>query len=197
MQRDYPEWDIDDDTAEIVDRSVRDEIYRDVPPGTDSVASEEQVGRQELTARLAGTRDKSSRAWKTARDTLTRYRSGRRAVGPRNAARIRAATEAARRDSIRAARRAHVEITAGWTTSRTRWLGKPVADLTGEDLTDFLAAIEEGDTLGAIQIVADVYGLDPEFVLEIDADNGFDISILADAVQDDSNGEASEGRARE
>jgi hypothetical protein len=168
MNRDYPEWDMSAGTRSRIDAQVREQIYRGVPPGEDSGASEQQIGREELTRRLAGTGDKSSRAWKTARDTLTRYRNGRRRVGSKNATRIRKATEAARRDRMHAARTARVQISAGWQTSRTLWLGKAVADLSGPDLYDFLDAIEAGNTLLAIQIVADVYGLDPEFVMSLE-----------------------------
>ncbi|WP_156934935.1 hypothetical protein [Pseudonocardia spinosispora] len=41
-------------------------------------------------------------------------------------------------------------VAAAWQTSRTRSIGKAVADLTGEDLTGFLAALEQGDFVGAI-----------------------------------------------
>ncbi len=47
-------------------------------------------------------------------------------------------------------------VTAAWQTSRTTWwIGKAIADLTGEDLTDFLAALEQGDFVGALQVVAE------------------------------------------
>lgn len=193
MERGYPEWDTDEETDQTVDEGVNDGVYRGVPPGEDVAGSEAQIGREELTRRLAGTDDKSSRAWKTARDTLTRYRSGRRRVGARNAARIRQATQAARRDQIRAARRLHVEIAAGWQTSRTLWLGRAVADLTGADLEDFLAAVAAGDTMLAVQIVADTYGLDPEFVMGID---DVDIEIVAEGITN-AEAEGGSGDSRE
>lgn len=167
MPRGYPDWDMSDGTADRIGRELASEVYRGVPPGTDSVAAERQIGREELTARLAGTTDRSARAWKTARDNLTRWRSGRRVIGPRNAARLRAAVEAARRDRIREARSVNVTVTASWQTSRTAWIGKAVADLTGEDLADFLTALEQRDFVGAVQIAAEAYGLDPEFVMAI------------------------------
>ncbi len=175
MARGYPGWDMDDDTERRIDQEVRGQVYEGVPPGTDSAAAEAQIGREELTARLAGTTDRTSRAWKSARDTLTRYRSGRRRVGPKNAARIRAATEAVRCDRIRASRVVNMTVTANWQTSRTAWIGKAVADLTGEDLTEFLAAVESGDTVGAVQILSDAYGLDPEFVQGINELGEIDI----------------------
>jgi hypothetical protein len=182
MERDYPDWDLDERAEELLDRGIRDQIYRGIPPGTDTVAAEAEIGRDELTARLAGTTDKSTRAWKTARDTLTRYRSGRRTPGPKNAARIREAIEAARRDRIRAARHARVDISAGWITSRTRWYGKAVADLTGDDLTDFIAAIEQDDMVLAVQIVADAYGLDPDYVMGLDISDGVGVSIFSEGL---------------
>ncbi|WP_028935540.1 hypothetical protein [Pseudonocardia spinosispora] len=180
MPRGYPDWDMSGETEDRIARELAAEVYRGVPPGTDSVAAERQVGREELTARLAGTSDRSSRAWKTARDNLTRWRSGRRAIGPRNAAKLRAAVEAARRDRIRESRVVNVTITANWQTSRTAWIGKAVADLTGEDLADFLTALEQRDYVGALQIAAEAYGLDPEFVMSINELG--EVTVSSDAI---------------
>jgi hypothetical protein len=175
MARDYPEWEMDDETRQGLAEQLDNALFGDVPAGGDVEAIVDQVGRDRVVEALAGTNDKQSREWKNARDRLSRYRRGARKPNQENRARLRGAAENKRRDDIRGRGSAHVRYDATFTTSKAPWIGYADADLTGSDLTDFLDAQAAGDYELAAQIVANAYGLDPEFVLSIDDLSGFDI----------------------
>jgi len=164
-----------DETRAELGRQREASMYSGVPDGADVEGIVGQVGRERLLEAMSGTTDRSSREWKNARDNLSRWRRGARHPSPVNRDRLRGAAEADRRQEIRQTGKATVRVDATVRTSKNRW-GYAEADLTGPDLTEFLAACEAGNDELATQVVFDAYGLDPEFVLSIEGIEGFDIS---------------------
>lgn len=186
MDRDYPHWDMDARTRDILNRQTRAATYSPgpAPPAADIRAVEDYVGKDRLIASMAGTTDKSSPQWKNARDRLGRYRRGDRSPNAANRQALRRAIDAARkrrarsrRRSVNRSRRLTVSFTATFTTSRKPWTGPVDGDLTGPDRDDFLDAINAGDGELAAQIVLEAYSLDPEFVLSIDNPSDFTVNL--------------------
>jgi hypothetical protein len=175
MPREYPAWDMDDNTRRQLGEGLDGALYSGVPGGADVEAVVQQVGRERLLEAMSGTTDKSSREWKNARDRLSRYRRGARHPDKANQAAMRGAAEARRRDQVRDRGHARVRFNATFITSKKPWEGYAVGDLTGPDLDDFLAAQAAGNSELAAQIVSEAYGLDPEFVLGIEGPSGFEI----------------------
>lgn len=175
MSGKYQNWRMSESTRNAARAQLEGALYRGVPEGTDVQGVESQIGRQRLIEEMAGTTDKQSRAWKTARDTLTRWRNGTRGIGPKNAGKIRKIAEGDRRR--RAGRRpVHVTITGDFKTSGSRWAnGKARAGLTGGASSDFMDAIEAGDSELAMQIAMDEYGLDPDRVEGIEHLEGIEM----------------------
>lgn len=176
MAGDYPDWDMSDQTRAQLRAGLDGALYAGVPGGDDVDAVVEHVGKDQLLQAMSGTADKSSREWKNARDNLSRWRRGARTPNRESQDKMRAAAEDKRRGEVRDARSVHVRYNATFRTSPPKkWVGYADADLTGSQLDDFLAAQAGGDSELAAQIVADAYGLDPEFVLGIEDLEGFDI----------------------
>jgi len=175
MAGDYPDWDMSDDTRAQLHAGLDGALFNGVPGGGDVDAVIEHVGRDRLLQAMSGTTDKRSREWKNARDNLSRWRRGARTPSKESQDRMRAAAEDKRRGDVRDARSVHVRYTATFITSKKPWDGYADADLTGPQLDGFLAAQANGDDELAAQIVADAYGLDPEFVLGIEGLSGFEI----------------------
>jgi hypothetical protein len=181
VARDYEPWEMPDTARAALDSAMRNGLYQGISrirTAGDVQALQAQLGRERLTALLAGTTDKRSRDWKNARDNLRRYRTGARGL-KRGAARLHGAAEQARRDRIRNLGTLHVTLRATVRTSRTEWDGKMDADLTGSDLVDFLSAADCGAWETAAQIVIDAYGLDPDLVLELTALDSIDYDLPA------------------
>lgn len=177
MAGQYENWRMSSATRDSARGQLERSLYRGVPEGTDIHGAESQIGRQRLIEEMAGTTDKQSRAWKTARDTLTRWRNGTRGIGPKNAAKVRKIAEGERRR--RASRRpVHVTITGDFKTSGSRWRnGQMRAGLTGSASSDLMDAIEAGDSELAMQIAMDEYGLDPDRVEGIEHLEGIEMQF--------------------
>jgi hypothetical protein len=183
VARDYEPWDMTDDTRSALNRVVRDNTYPDlgeIRGAADVRRVEARYGREALTAQLAGTTDRGTRAWKNARDNLSRWRTGRRTPSAASASRLGGGVRGLLGGRYRGYGSLHVELTATITTSRTSWSGKMYADLTGADLEDYLTACEGGNWEEAAMIVADAYGLDPEYILSLDEVHGFDVTPPTD-----------------
>lgn len=177
MARDYEQWDMSDDTRRQLGESIESGAYSGAPEARDAQgvqAMQDELGREELTRRLSGTDDKRSRAWKSARDSLSRWRSGRRAVSSQAAGRLQGASRAFWRLGMRQRGSVHVDLTVTVRTSRTSWTGVMSADLTGGALEDYLDALEAGNFEGVAQVVADNYGLDPEYIESVESVHGFE-----------------------
>ena len=175
MARDYPAWDMDDNTRRDLGDGLDGALYQGVPAGEDVEAIVAEVGRDRLLEAMSGTTDKRSREWKNARDNLSRWRRGARRPSEASRRQLRGAAEARRRDQVRDRGHARVRFNATFITSKKPWEGYAVGDLTGPDLDDFLAAQATGNSELAAQIVSEAYGLDPEFVLGIEGPSGFEI----------------------
>lgn len=178
MPREFPEPNIsDDDRSELRDRSERG-LWGDLPdPQTpeDVRRLQDQYGRDNLIQWLSGTTDKRSRAWKSARDGLSRRRSGRVGVGRAWRDKFRSAGRRGRSDRIRSRGTLNVSLTADIRTSRKWDYGRTMtADLSGSELEDYLEAAQDGRYEDAALIVADSYGIDPEYIVEIANVSGFD-----------------------
>lgn len=155
----------------------QDALAITAPPPGDITAAEAFTGRDRLTAAIAGTTDRSTRAWANARRNLSRYRNGQRHPDPpRRAAISRAVTAELRRrrreqrSKPATARIAHVEMEATITVSDRPWTGIIYATLTGPDLDDFRLALAAADHETATQILLDGYELPYILHLENPAD---------------------------
>lgn len=137
----------------------------------------ERVGTARLAEMMAGTADRTSRAFKAALRNAQRWRQGRR---PRASTRQRV-DEAVRRDvadRARQARKVAYKVKANWVTSRHEWEGVASGSLTGQDLRDWAAAVEAGDWEEAAAIQAGEYfqgGRD--IVLAAEDPRDFEITI--------------------
>lgn len=178
MPREFPEWQMNDDDERALHDQVDSSMFGDLPaPETpeDVRAMQDRFGRDNLVAWLSGTTDKRSREWKSARDGLSRRRAGRTGIGRRWRDKFRTAGRRARSAGIRSRGSLHVSLTADIRTSRTWDYGRTMsADLTGNDLQDYLDALEAGAYTNAAMIVADAYGIDPDVILEITNISGFE-----------------------
>lgn len=175
-RRRYPRWQMPDDAKGNLRGLMDQKMYGDIPPSDDVEGLVGQLGREDLIARLSGTTDRSSREWKRARDNVSRWRRGTRHPSEANRTRLGAAAKDARRQTIRTQGRASVRLSGTFRTSRNLW-GYAAADLTGDDLRDFLDAEASGDMERSSQIIADAYGLDPEYVIEMREVDGFDFEF--------------------
>src|SRR6516162_4415732 len=102
MPREYPAWDMDDNTRRERGEGLDGALYSGVPGGADVEAVVQQVGRERLLEAMSGTTDKSSREWKNARDNLSRWRRGARHPNEASRNQLRGAAEARRRDQVQA-----------------------------------------------------------------------------------------------
>lgn len=169
---------MEDETRQALSESLENELFAgiEVPSSPAEVRRmQDQFGKENLTAWLAGTTDKGSRAWKSARDGLSRRRSGRGGIGKLWRDKFRTAGRRARSSGIRSRGSLHVKLTADITTSRTTDYGRTMeADLTGSALEDYLDAIESGNYEQAAMINADAYGIDPDIIIGLQNISGFD-----------------------
>ena len=156
--------------------AMDDAVVGEVPEGTDLAAIEESVGRQELTARMAGTTDRGSRAWKSARDALTRWRSGRRGIGGRSAARLRQAARGAAVDSRRG-QPLSVSASVSMRVSSRWWAGSAAATLTGGDADAFLDALANGDHETAAGVFLEDGYLNGQSIAELGSFDGFEFGF--------------------
>lgn len=136
------QWDVSDRARQQLTDQMRQAMYG--APG-------DTAGRRERAMQMAGTRDTRSRAYKSARDRLGRWSKGQRKP---NKASLRRLTD----QRTKGGRGIKVSITATFTTSKTKWTGKPTAYLSGDALDDFQGAIAQGDSVLAVQILANEYG---------------------------------------
>lgn len=156
---------------------MEETTFRDVNPG-DVAGLVAQMGKRQLAERMAGTTDRSSRAYKNARDNISRWMRGART--PRAAAttqRLEKAARAGKLDELRQRSSLRVSARADVTVSKRKWSnGQMEAFLEGGALATYLDALENGDHAGALGVVMDEYGLDPDMVASIDAIHGFEMS---------------------
>lgn len=187
MPRD-DEWEMSDQTRAQLHEQITSEMFgqiSDPQSPADVRAMQDRYGKENLTAWLAGTRDKSSRAWKSARDGLSRRRTGRGGIGKLWRDKFRTAQRRAQSDRVRSRGSLSVTLTADVLVS-SRWdYGRPMyASLSGGELEDYLAALEAGNLEQAAMVVAESYGL-PEIV-SIENVSGFDSDLAElDADEDD------------
>lgn len=186
MPRQFPEWEMSDADRRALQDQIDSSMFGDLSaPETpeDVRRMQDRYGRDDLIAWLSGTTDKRSREWKSARDGLSRRRTGRTGIGRRWRDKFRTAGRRARSAGIRSRGSMSVSLTADIRTSRTWDYGRTMsADLTGSDLQDYLDALEAGAYTNAAMIVADSYGVDPDVILEITNISGFesDVAELGD-----------------
>lgn len=169
MARDYEEWNYSQGARDSLHDQVQSTVFGEMDTRSAEGVQrlQEQFGREEVTAQLAGTRDKSTRAWKSARDSLSAWRSGRRGVSETSAERLQEAGRGGQLGLLAAGGRAVIGMDVTVRTSKATWSGRVGADLTGRDLRDFVEAMERGDTTEAVMIGFDAYGLDPEYIIEL------------------------------
>lgn len=182
MPRQFPEWEMSDEDRQALREQIEGGMFGDLPdvPQTpeDVRRLQDRYGRDNLVAWLSGTTDRSSRAWKSARDGLSRRRSGRTGIGRQWRDKFRTAGRRGRAAGIQARGRLSVSLTADIRTSRTWDYGRTMsADLTGGDLQDYLDALQSGAYEQAAMIVADAYGIDPDVILEITNISGFESDV--------------------
>jgi hypothetical protein len=172
----YEPWDVDktlkDKIRSLVDRIV----YRGVPKG-DIAGMVDAIGKEKLAFRLAGTTDKKSRAYKTARDSLTRWIKGKRKPKATTVEKVNGAVKNQKLGEFRQRGSISVSVVGNYKTSKTVWKnGNVHASLTGEAKENFLAALESGDNETAIQIACAEYGLDPDLVENLEDITNFNIT---------------------
>ncbi|HWD07068.1 MAG TPA: hypothetical protein VG674_31960 [Amycolatopsis sp.] len=181
MSREFPEWGMDNETRTALDAQISGGMFGGIPePQTpeDVRALESRYGKNAVIAAIAGTLDKASRAWKSARDGLSRRRAGRVGIGEAWRGKFNAAARAGRMQAARAAGRMSVSLTADIRTSRTWDRGRKMsADLTGSDLAAYLDALADGQYEHAAMVVAEAYGIDPDVIVEIANIAGFEADI--------------------
>lgn len=158
--RDYEHWDVNPGQHDKLQKGTDGALYNGVAEGNNPRDVINQVGKQALIERMAGTTDKKSRAYKSARDQVQRWNKGSRKPSKANQGRLRAIAEEARRSAVSALGKMFVKIAATFRFSSGTW-DYVQADLTGDALSDYLAAVERGDYEMATQIVAEEYGIDP------------------------------------
>jgi hypothetical protein len=118
-------------------------------------------GKDRLAARLAGTSDKSSRAYKSQRDYISRVLRGGRGIGRDKAGKLSAEARQMAADKVRRkVTPPKVKIAATWKMSKTEWHGAATAEFTGEERETLAGLIESGDSDAILDMVASKYGED-------------------------------------
>lgn len=168
-----PGWNIGPADRRALAAAIDNAAYHGLPPGSDTAALEALLGRDNLVAALAGTTDKTTLAWRNARDDLGRYRRGTRHPRADKQALMTRAAQAHRRQQIRGARKASFTFKATFTISSTTWKGKAHGDLTGPALTSFLDALTAGDHEAAARAAAEGPYFDPGLVTSVTDIEGF------------------------
>lgn len=134
------------------------------------------LGRAGLAAQLAGTTDKSSREYKNARDSVSRWLRGARTPSAANIGRLEKSARKTKVEELRAQPALNAVTVADVQKSKRVWKnGRIVATLDGADLEEFLAALESGDSKEAMSKMLDAYGLEADDVASINAVHSFDI----------------------
>lgn len=174
MAREYNSWDMEAGTRARMAEGYKSSAYGDLPPGSDVNAIVDRVGKQELIQRLAGTTDKKDRAYKSARDKVTRWEKGTRNPNKDAQSRMSAIMEDKRRQEMRNAGRVNVKVKGEYRFSSGTW-DYVEAPLTGPALEDFMSAMERGDYEMATQIVAEEYGVDPGDIEGMEGFEGVDM----------------------
>ncbi|HVW41007.1 MAG TPA: hypothetical protein VHC18_06630 [Amycolatopsis sp.] len=192
MPREFPEWEMTDATRQALNEQIGDRMFGGLPgiPETpeDVRQLQDRFGKDNLIQWLSGTADKSSRAWKSARDGLSRRRAGRTGIGRLWRDKFRTAGRRSRTQAVRGRGSLSVSLTANIRTSRHWDYGRTMsADLSGDALNDYLEALEAGAFEQAAMVVAEAYGIDPDVIVEIDNVTGFeaDVADLFDAGEDE------------
>lgn len=193
MPREFPEWEMSDDDRRELEGMIDQGMFGDLPPVPESPEDvrrmQDTYGKENLIRWLSGTDDKRSRAWKSARDGLSRRRTGRQGIGKLWRDKFRTAGRRSRADALTSRGRLSVSLTADIRTSRAWDYGRTMsAVLTGDDLTDYLSALQDGNYENAAMIVAEAYGIDPEVIVEIANISGFESDAL-DLADDDEDDE--------
>ena len=151
-------------------------VFGNLPPNPDLHALSQSMGKRALVEQMAGTTDRSSKAYKNARDNLGRYLRGTRSPNPASQQKIQKAARTDHVEQLRTRGSLRVKYTADVRKSKRLWKnGNITADLTGGELQDYLDAIEAGDEAGALAIVMDAYGLPADEVASIDNIHGMDL----------------------
>jgi hypothetical protein len=124
------------------------------------------TGKRKLAEQLSGTTDRTSRTYKTARDYISRHlRGARGAVKSEKYGNVlTTANREGRKNEIIESGSLNVRIDATIQVSSGRpWKGglnmKGTMPLRGQQVTDYLNAIEAGDYGKAVNIVAEAYGI--------------------------------------
>jgi len=153
-------WNIPGTVRRKIADTMERTLFGDRESQRDVTGQIEQVGKRELAMRMAGTRDTRSRAYKSARDSLTRWGRGARSPSGKSLDRVAGAGRSFRADQFRDTGRLSVAMIGTFQTSRTDWQGAARAELTGGALDMFLGAVERGDAEMAARTVARAYGPD-------------------------------------
>lgn len=151
-------------------KQAADPLYGSLPAGSDVRGAVDAIGRRALAEQLAGTTDRKSRAYKNARDYVSRHLAGRRTrVNPEYQRKIERAVRSERKRELRAAGPITVAVTGTIRVSKQGryWTGNMRATLDGDALRDYLDALARDDGKEALGIVLDKYGLNPESVAEV------------------------------
>jgi hypothetical protein len=168
-------WNWGETTKAKLDRKVDQKMFSNLPRD-DVRAQVDTTQKERLAAQMAGTADKKSRAYKSARDALTRWATGKRTPKPASLAKVNNAARADRISQYRSRGSLNISVVGDWRTSKTTWKnGNVHTQLTGQKQQDFLDAIERGDNETAVKIVCDHYGLDPDLIENIENITDFDI----------------------
>ena len=164
--RDYPEWEMGSGVTRSLGELMTKAVFGDLSDGADVRAAVEAIGKTELAFLLSGgATSKKDRAYKSARDRISRYLRGARQPNTASRNAIAAVARAWRVKQLKARGTLRVTVVATVQTSRTSWTGAADAVLSGEDLAAFADALGAGDPVAATQVVYDGYGLDPGLVL--------------------------------
>ncbi|MFC9916348.1 hypothetical protein [Streptomyces sp. NPDC127197] len=166
MSSPYDEWEIPDPVHRDLEQGLMEGVYGAMADGSiQSVV--DAIGKQELILMMAGTTDKKSRAYKSARDKVGRWLKGSRRPSKAGQQLLDSLAKKFKRDQVMARGSLSVSISGTFVTSKKPWKGKMSATLTGTALADFMDALEGGDPMWAAQVVCQEYGMDPDVVLEL------------------------------
>ncbi|MGW0008087.1 hypothetical protein ACWDT6_30240, partial [Nocardia grenadensis] len=153
----YEEWYVPPAVLEDLEDKMGQAVFGDLVGGEVSAAVE-ALGKRELAFLLSGASSTKDRAYKNARDNLSRYLRGTRKPRADWKAKMTGITRAWRIKQIRDRGRLSVRAVVTLVTSKKPWTG-PVSDvLSGRYLRQFVDAVEAGDAVGALQTLTESYG---------------------------------------
>lgn len=130
------------------------------PRGSEDLADliERAGGRSRLAEHLAGTTDKSSRAYKSQRDYISRVMRGGRGIGKAKTESLKGAARKLAADEFRSTPAPiGVTVAAGFKVSDSRWDGAASQTFSGADREEFLRMLEDGDYDGILDLVVNEY----------------------------------------